>query len=472
MAGRSSHRGHMDGMPCFNAKNISIVLVALPVILVITMSASGAPLFVPHVAGAVTTGDTTVAEDKEYSLEQDVFSKTHTKNEIMQSSDSDRNDRYDGFVSLGKKVFSWTDKVHITIIAPDHNFNSRAIDTIGDTKHNSVKITTRESSLREYRLTETGPNTGIFTGEVTLIGFDHNADGDTRTGSNSQGYDNPQRTTGGKGPTGGYIASSSEDAITVSFEYTNDHTAVGTALIRWNVAEVQWLESTYPASGTGIIRVIEPDMNLNPESMDNFEVDVWSDADPSGITLTVTEKGEASGIFEGAVAFRTSDKSSGERLRVAEGDQVTASYEDNTLPKPYTTADGQDIKATAQIGLATSPLERVRVAGINIIDALGMDIGNEISAGQQVQVMSQLTNMQDKRGQPFVYIVMVKDKDSDSAVSISWIKGHLQPEQTLNAATSWMPSESGTYEINAFVWESIVSPSALAPPSQVTVIVN
>jgi hypothetical protein len=36
--------------------------------------------------------------------------------------------------------------------------------------------------------------------------------------------------------------------------------------------------------------------------------------------------------------FTTANDSSGHRLRVAEGDTVTAEYEDNTLPEPYTTA--------------------------------------------------------------------------------------------------------------------------------------
>jgi glutathione synthase/RimK-type ligase-like ATP-grasp enzyme len=35
------------------------------------------------------------------------------------------------------------------------------------------------------------------------------------------------------------------------------------------------------------------DMNLNPEAVDNFEVDAWSDSDAGGISLTVTETNEA-----------------------------------------------------------------------------------------------------------------------------------------------------------------------------------
>jgi hypothetical protein len=58
-------------------------------------------------------------------------------------------------------------------------------------------------------------------------------------------------------------------------------------------------------------------MNLNPEAVDNFDVDVWSDSDAGGIDLTVTETNEATGIFEGTVFFTTANDSSGHRLRVS-----------------------------------------------------------------------------------------------------------------------------------------------------------
>ena len=39
----------------------------------------------------------------------------------------------------------------------------------------------------------------------------------------------------------------------------------------------------------------------------------------------------------------------------AEGDTVTAEYEDNTLPDPYTTADELDITGTTSIQVTTVP---------------------------------------------------------------------------------------------------------------------
>jgi hypothetical protein len=68
-------------------------------------------------------------------------------------------------VELDQKVYTWTDKVYITIVAPDHNFDSNLIDEIGDTTNDAIKISTRGYSINNYKLVETGTDTGIFTGK-------------------------------------------------------------------------------------------------------------------------------------------------------------------------------------------------------------------------------------------------------------------------------------------------------------------
>ena len=374
-----------------------------------------------------------------------------------------------GQVRMNQKIFTWTDKVHITIVAPDHNFDSKMIDTIGGTRHDSIKISTREATLKNYKLVETGPSTGIFTGEVILIGFDHDADGNSRTGARG-GYDNPQRETGGSGPTSGYLATDNKDAITVSFGYSEDQTVVGSALIRWNMGEIYWSDTNYPISGAGLVRVIDRDMNLNPEAVNSFEIDVWSDSDPGGISLTVVETHESSGIFEGEVFFATDNDSSGHRLHVAEGDTITAEYEDNTLPSPHSTADELNVVAESTIGVSVHPLARVDVSNLSIVGLSGKALDGGLVTGQQAQVTAALTNEQT-RSQQFAYLIQVQN-EADVTVSLSWVTGSLLGGQTLSTGISWMPSKSGIYKITAFVWESIKDPAALAPPARITVMVN
>jgi hypothetical protein len=371
-------------------------------------------------------------------------------------------------VELDQKVYTWTDKVYITIVAPDHNFDGDLIDEIGNTSSDPIKVSTRGHNIDKYKLVETGTDTGIFTGEVILTGFTHDADGDTTTG-NSDGADVTFTAASGSGPTDGLLPSDDDDGLTVSFEFSEDETVVGSALIRWNIGEVQWLEASYPASGTGVIRVIDPDMNLDPEAVDNFDVDVWSDSDAGGIDLTVTETNEATGIYEGTVFFTTTDESSGHRLRVAEGDTVTAEYEDNTLPDPYTTADELDITATSLIGTVVPPLERAPAANLRTVDAFGNSL-NSVSVDQQVQISADLANGQD-REQSFAYLVQIQDGDGVT-VSLAWITGSLSSGQSFSPALSWIPTESGSYTATAFVWESVDNPTALSPPVSTTISVQ
>ncbi len=378
-------------------------------------------------------------------------------------------------VELDQKVYTWTDKVYITVVAPDHNFDSDLIDEIGENNADPVKVSTRGFDLDTYKLVETGTDTGIFTGEVILTGFLHDADGNKNTGD-VNGFDTTPVTgdsTGndasGRGPTDGFLQSDEDDGLTVSFEFSEDETVVGSALIRWNIGEVQWLEASYPASGTGVVRIIDPDMNLDPESVDNFDADVWSDSDAGGIDLTVTETNEATGIFEGTVFFTIRDESSGHRLRVAEGDTVTAEYEDNTLPDPYTTADELDITATSLIGTVVPPLERLPASNLRTVDAFGNSL-DAVSLDQQVQISADLANGQD-REQAFAYLVQIQDADGVT-VQLVWITGDLDPGKSMSPASSWIPAEAGAFTATAFVWESVDNPTALSPPISITVNVS
>jgi len=369
-------------------------------------------------------------------------------------------------IELDQKVYTWTDKVYVTIVAPDHNFDSGLVDLVGDTDDDPLIIQTRSQKLTGYKLAETGTDTGIFSGEVILKGFSHDADGDASTGTGT-GYDVTGLTAAtGAGPTDGQIKAEDDDGLTVSYEYNEDEVVVGSALIRWNVGEVQWLESSYPAGGSGVVRVVDPDMNWDPENVDNFNVDVWSDSDAGGISLMVTETNEATGIFEGTVSFTADDESSGHRLRVAEGDTITAEYEDNTLPNPYTRSDDLDITGTAIIGTVVPPLERAPASNARVVDSFGNSL-SEVSVDQQVQIEADLVNGQD-RDQSFAYLVQVQDSNGVT-VSLAWITGQLAAGQSFSPALSWIPSASGSYEATVFVWESVDNPTALSDTVSVSI---
>ena len=365
-------------------------------------------------------------------------------------------------IELDQRVYTWTDKVYVTVVAPDHNIDSDQVDEIGNTDEYPIRVSTRGNEIEEYKLVETGADTGIFTGEIILTGFPHDADGDGQP-------NDADGNTSGTGPTDGQIRAESESGISVSFKYSDGETVSSSALIRWNVGEVQWLEASYPASGSGIVRVIDPDMNLNPEAVDNFDVTVWSDSDGGGIDLTVTETNAATGIFEGTVFFGVGVDTSGHRLRVVEGDTVTAQYYDNTLPAPFKETERVRVGATTLIGTIVPPLERAPISDLRAVDSFGNTL-DVISVDSQIQLAADLTNNQDKE-QKFAYLIQIQDENGVT-VSLDWIAGSLTEGQSLSPASSWTPTESGTYEVTAFVWESIENPTALSPTATIAITVN
>ena len=358
-------------------------------------------------------------------------------------------------VELDQNVYTWTDKVFITVVASDYNFDSNIIDEIGTPDKGEITIRTRAGEV-QYRLAETGPDTGVFTGELVL------------TGDNEAGIDGVHGTfsRGLAGPTDGTINTRTSDGISISFDYSDSEAPlVASALIRWNVGEVQWLEASYAATGSGVVRIIDPDMNINPDAVDSIEAVVYSETFIGGIELTLTETQEASGIFEGTVEFDPESASDGHRLQVTEGDIVTASYEDETLPKPDN-GDTLEITATTLIGSIVPPLERAPASNPAIVDAFGNSLAS-VSVDQQVQITADLTSGQD-RDQDFAYLVQIQNEDGVT-IALSWITGTLGAGATFSPSQSWTPSETGSYTATIFVWESVSNPTALSPQLSITI---
>ena len=89
---------------------------------------------------------------------------------------------------------------------------------------------------------------------------------------------------------------------------------------------------------------------------------------------------------------------------------------------------------------------------------------------EQIMIMSDISNNQDTQ-QNFAYLTQVRNND-DVVISLSWLTGSLSPRQSFSPAQSWIPTESGTYHVQVFVWESIDNPSALSLPLSMTVNVS
>ena len=347
-------------------------------------------------------------------------------------------------IEFDQKVYSWTDKVYITVVAPDF----RNKDTI------LVDVATNEDKLPNYKLNRTGSNTGIFTGEICLSGFPYYVE-------NHPQFDNPHLgITKGDGPVNGLIKCINEDAFQVSFQFSQNETVVGSALIRWNIGEIQWLESSYPASGTGIVRVIDPDMNLNPNAIDTIEIKIWSDSDVIKKSVTLHETNEATGIFEGEINF-DSEISDENTLLVSEGDTIIAEYFDYTLPDPYSANDHLKISATSMIGIIVPALERINVDTFELIDDNYRQISNT-SINSRVTISINLYN-KNYLSQDYVLFVQIRD-GNNIPVFLESRTGIVFSDGFDSISIKWIPKLIGKFSVTIFVWESLDNPIALSPP--------
>jgi hypothetical protein len=354
-------------------------------------------------------------------------------------------------ISTDKQVYSWTDKVYIAIIAPSWNENKYGIDSIGDTLGRTIKISTSSHHLEPYRLDETAPNSGVFLGEVILTGFAHDADGDGQIDTNPR--------TGGTGPTNGFLEAERNDGLTISFEFADGVVLTQNVKISWNQGKISFDKDSYLLDESAQITIIEPDMNLNPESSDTISVEVSSDSDTAGITTDAIETKESSGVFVAKFSFTQTGTSSGNRLYAIPGDIIYAKYEDNTLPSPFSTNESLDV--TSKSILETDPRTPQKVSFENLVitDSSG-NIIQQSTTEQQLQITTEVQNTQSYE-QSFAYLVQVKDS-SGTVVWLSWFEGSLVADQKLQVSQSWIPEEAGTYSIETFVWKSIKNPLPLA----------
>lgn len=360
-----------------------------------------------------------------------------------------------------KPAYSWTDKISMKIIAPSWNADRHVIDSIGDDEENPIKISTRENSLEPYRFTETDVNSGIFTAEIILTGFLHDVNGDGN-------FDTTPRTTG-NGPTSGFLEVDRDSAVTISFEFADGVVLTESVPIGWNVGTLQFSKEDLLSDEFVTIHVVDPDMNLNPESLDRLPVQIFSDSDVSGIEVDAVETSESSGLFMANVFLSQTLPSSANRLYSIPGDKIFAKYEDNTLPKPYSISDHLEIEISTQLNSSINPVERLENTSISFSDSFGNELDSHLS-GNPIQIVGTITNDNSFK-QKFVYIFQVKNSN-DLVEYISWIQSEIIPEQILSVSQSWKPKIDDIYNVETFIWSSFDDPTAISESLSAMILVE
>jgi hypothetical protein len=351
-----------------------------------------------------------------------------------------------------REIYTWTDKIRFTIIAPSWDENRNGIDSIGTDEGHLIKISTSEHSLEPYKLTETGTSSGVFTGEVILTGFLHDVDGD--------GKDDTTPRTFGTGPTNGFLETNRDEGITISFEFADGVVLTKSAQVSWNISNIRFSQPTYSMGDTATMQVFDPDMNLDPEGIDTVELQVSSISDKAGILVDAIETSEESGLFVASISFTPTSPSGGNRLFTLPGETIIVKYDDYTLPAPYSISDHIAITAESNIISDVPPIERISIIENFVTDSSGTRI-LEPTINDQLQIVAKVTNNQNFN-QAFVCIIQIKNSKG-GIESISWIQGMLTPNQDLEVAQSWNPRESGNYNVETFVWNSLSDAVPLSP---------
>jgi hypothetical protein len=355
-------------------------------------------------------------------------------------------------IIFDKETYTPFDRVLVSIVDPAANQDPDTKDKLtGDARVRVIVGGTSQTLTPDFE--ETEANSGVFR-------YKPNDKGILITGINTNAKPG--------------------DGIRVEYRSPDKQTEISKSVqIVFTNGSISLDKDSYKPNETAVITINDPDENRNPDIPDQFEVKVVSTTDPAGIKVTVRETGDRTGVFKADVIL-TTGLSSGNRLQVREGDQITAIYTDETLPNAQTinqqlvnrnqqglrTLQTLDVQASAVVGVLLAPTERTTVAKPSLRDQAG-NVLTQASVDVPVSIASSIKN-NTQQAQKFVYIVQVKDADG-FVVSISTVGGTLPAGQSFDVSASWTPTAAGTYTIEVFVWNELGKPSPLSKVESATV---
>jgi len=228
--------------------------------------------------------------------------------------------------------------VTVTVVDPDRNTSTASIDefsastTVG-VYYRVTRGTTTVQGDTGVTMTETGANTNTFVGHFYLP-----------------------------------ASAARNDLLTVTYIDKDNSAGLSQNITQFgsivtHTATLTASKSTYPQNGDGWVRVVDADRNIDPTVIDTIPADstpatktwgyfyMYSTSDPDGISLTLTETGPDTGIFEGNFTL-TTGSSSGSTLKALKGATITFKYKDNE----DAAGANLDIEATATLSATTGSI--------------------------------------------------------------------------------------------------------------------
>ncbi len=190
----------------------------------------------------------------------------------------------------------------------------------------------------------------------------------------------------------------------------------------------------------------------------------------AGTGFALTETAPGSGIFKGIFKMPTQICSEdGASLISPIGGNVQAWYHDFRddagrsviiSSKVYTTTTSNN-----QSPSTSSINENPQVSKILKLTQINNDNGYPISqnphVNQKLNFKTLITNISGNV-QSLSYIVQIKDKEN-KVVFLKWLDDSVLPSSTNNELITWMPTETGTYHVEIYLWNGM---NTLVPLSE------
>ena len=151
-----------------------------------------------------------------------------------------------------------------------------------------------------------------------------------------------------------------DSAITISFKFAGGVVLVESVPVSWNVGEVDFLNDLFFLDDSVMIQVIDVNINLNSEVLDVCPIHLFSDSNIAGVEVNAVETSEISGSFIATISTSQNLPSSGSRLYIIPGDEIFATYDDHTLPKPFSKSDQFEIGSSVKVDSSIPYIQRLR----------------------------------------------------------------------------------------------------------------
>jgi len=243
-----------------------------------------------------------------------------------------------GTIELSKTSLSLTDECTVTVVDNDLNTSATAIDTVAAATNTVVVKSNSDATGTGIKLTETGVDTGIFTGKF-------------KTGAATAAGDIPTIVVAH----GDNVSVVYTDAKNAALQTNTLVTATATA--GEQLATITFDTDTAILGEAVTITVSDRDADTNAAAKNSIDVNVFTETDPIGITLTLLETGVHTGIFSGTVKTSATSTITQNQVKAAVGDTLSVSYIDNTDADPIApkTKVVESIPVSELMALTASP---------------------------------------------------------------------------------------------------------------------